>query len=64
MNVKKQKSKTGLPAVAGSAIDRNQRRALARLGLLSVGPYAAPTLLALRSAVGPSMTDFRAGTAA
>ncbi len=32
-------------------VEARQRRALARLGLASVSAYAAPTLLALRSAV-------------
>lgn len=60
MNKKKPILKYGVPAVAGSVIGRKQRRALARLGLLSVGPYAAPTLLALRSAMGSSLANIRA----
>ena len=40
----------GLPTHADGAVDTRQRRALARLGLASVSAYAAPTLLALRSA--------------
>lgn len=42
--------KNGLPTRAGGAVDSRQRRALARLGLASASAYAAPTLLALRSA--------------
>ncbi len=40
----------GPPTRAGGAVDTRQRRALARLGLASATAYAAPTLLALRSA--------------
>jgi hypothetical protein len=51
MDVKlKLQSRNSRPKRAGGGVDTRQRRALARLGLASASAYAAPTLLALRSA--------------
>jgi len=47
-----------------STIDRRQRRALARLGLVSAGAYVAPTLLALRAAVVTSKPAVKISVAA
>lgn len=49
MDVKNHQYVMGVPAVASGTVDRKQRRALARLGLFSLGAYAAPMLLALRT---------------
>ena len=46
----KSKRQSGNGPHAGRVVDTKQRRALARLGLTTVSAYAAPTLLALRSA--------------
>lgn len=45
-------------------IDSIQRRALARLGLSSPGPYVAPTLLVLRSSAAAAMPGVETGAAA
>lgn len=45
-------------------IDSRQRRALARLGLVSAGAYVAPTLLALQSTVVTASPAAEIGVAA
>lgn len=45
-------------------VDKRQRRALARLGLASLGTYTAPTLLALRPAPRKAVSHDRIVVAA
>lgn len=64
MDVKKLVTNKKSAARKAGILDSKQRRALARLGLASVGAYVAPTLLALRSTAVASMPAVEIGVAA
>ena len=64
MDVKKLVISKESTVAKADTIDSRQRRALARLGLVSAGAYVAPTLLALRAAAITSMPAVEIGVAA